>query len=163
MSKSILSEASATLTRKDPGVALTTLGVISSRREPIMNLSTQTPIEYHSYLKSMDWKRKKVEWINSGRPRLCWACEKPMPRNKSGFNFHHRTYANLGNENLDDLVLLCMRDHQALSNEWKETKVVRGHCLHNQTHIYIVSKRAALGLCTNSNNLVMKYLGAYHE
>jgi hypothetical protein len=164
MSAIALSKASVTLAMKDPGVALTTLGMTEPNKEDSMtHFSTQTPVQYHSYLKSMDWKRKKVEWINSGRPTRCWACEKPMPRNKSGFNFHHRTYKNLGNESLDDLVLLCMDDHRELSREWQELKSVRGHCLYNQTHIYVVSKRDSLGLSINSNNLIMKYLGAYHE
>ena len=35
MSAIALSKVSVTLAMKDPGVALTTLGVISSRREPI--------------------------------------------------------------------------------------------------------------------------------
>jgi hypothetical protein len=128
-----------------------------------MNLSTRTPIDYHSYLKSLDWKLKKSEWIRSGRPTLCWACDKPMPANKSNFNFHHRTYKNLGNENLDDLVLLCRNHHKELSEEWEVLKSIRGHCLHNQTHIYVISKRIALSLSVDKNNLVIKYLGAYHE
>jgi hypothetical protein len=148
---------------KDPGVALTTLGMTSSRKEPIMYFSTSKPLDYNSYLRSLDWKRKKVEWINSGRPSMCWACEKPMPSDRSGFNFHHRTYVNLGNENLNDLVLLCSDDHRELSKEWEKLKKVSGHCLHNQTHIYIVSKRIALGLSTDKNNFIMKNLGAFHE
>jgi hypothetical protein len=154
---------SDTLPIEDPRVALTTEGMTNSRRESIMNLSTRNRENYHAYLKSMEWRVKKNQWINSGRPLMCWACEKPMPKNRSGFNFHHRSYANLGNENFDDLVLLCMADHKALSKEWDELKVIRGHCLYNQTHIYVISKRINCGLSTNKNNSIMKYLGEYHE
>jgi hypothetical protein len=159
-----MSGFSDTLENEDPRTALTAEGMTSSRREPIMYFSTQKPVDYHSYLKSVDWKRKKVEWVNSGRPLKCWACEKPMPKNRSNFNFHHRTYANLGNENLDDLVLLCQYDHERLSNEWKAMRVAtKGHCLHNHTHIYIFFRRLELGLSTEKSNLIMQHLGAYHE
>lgn len=86
-----------------------------------------------------------------------------MPINRSGFNFHHRTYKNLGNEKLDDLVLLCMADHAQLSKDWEETKVIKGHCLRNETHMYIVLNREFRGLSTNKNHPVMKYLGAFCE
>ena len=127
------------------------------------NFSTKTRFDYKTYLKSNAWKIKKNQWVESGRPLECWACGKPMPRNRSGFNFHHRTYENLGNEKLDDLVLLCMKDHKLLSQEWEETRIIKGHCLHNATHMYIVHNRDFLGLSINRNNRVMKYLGAFHE
>lgn len=127
------------------------------------NFSTKNRVDYVSYLLSFDWKMKKNQWVDSGRPLECWACGRPMPSNRSGFNFHHRTYKNLGEEKLDDLVLLCMYDHDQLSQEWQQTKVIKGHCLHNATHMYIVLARENCGLSTKSTNRVMKYLGAFHE
>jgi hypothetical protein len=127
------------------------------------NFSTKNRVDYVNYLLSVDWKMKKNQWVASGRPLECWACGKPMPSNRSGFNFHHRTYENLGHEKLDDLVLLCMYDHDQLSQEWQRMRVIEGHCLRNATHIYISHKRDLLGLSTKSNNLVMKYLGAFCE
>lgn len=127
------------------------------------NFSTKTRVDYKKYLNSLRWKNKKNEWVASGRPLECWACGRLMPLDRSGFDFHHRTYKNLGNENLDDLVLLCRNDHKLLSKEWEETRVIRGHCLHNATHMYISLRRDELGLSTNPNNRVMKYLGAFHE
>ena len=154
----------AILEKKDPRAALTAEGMTEPTKEDSMPyFSTPKSVDYHSYLKSVDWKRKKMEWVNSGRPTMCWACEEPMPADRSGFNFHHRTYANLGNENLDDLVLLCRTCHKNVSQEWSETKRIPGHCLHNQTHIYIVSTRIRLGLSTHSSNFIMKHLGAYHD
>ena len=86
-----------------------------------------------------------------------------MPSNRSGFNFHHRTYENLGNEKLDDLVLLCMADHEQLSKDWEFSRKVTGHCLRNETHMYVVLNRDFRGLSTKPNNPVMKYLGAFCE
>ena len=153
-------------TIKDPGVALTTRGVTDPMKEESMfNSSTQNRAAYHLYLKSWEWRVKRQNWIDSGKPLMCWACEKPMSYfDWSGFNFHHRTYKNIFNEKLDDLVLLCEYDHRKLSEDWEELRhEIEGHCLHNQTHIYITLRRAELGLSTSPNNLVMKHLGEYHE
>ena len=127
------------------------------------NFSTKTRVDYNNYMNSIAWVMKKNEWQFSGRPLECWACGIPMPLDRSGFNFHHRTYKNLGNENLDDLVPLCMYDHEQLTLEWKAMKHIRGHCLHNATYMYIVLNREIRGLSTKSSNPVMKYLGAFHE
>jgi hypothetical protein len=127
------------------------------------NFSTKKRIDYKTYLESIDWKIKKNQWVNSGRPLECWACGRLMPISRAGFDFHHRTYSNLGHENLNDLVLLCRTDHQLLSADWQKTKFIKGHCLRNETHMYIVNKRDLLGLSIKSNNPVMKYLGAFCE
>jgi hypothetical protein len=127
------------------------------------NSSTKYRVDYKTYLQSMAWKKKKNDWVDSGRPLECWACGRPMPANRSGFNFHHRTYENLGYEKLDDLVLLCMADHEQLSKDWEIARQCFGHCLRNETHIYIVHNRELNGLSTNKNHPVMKYLGAFCE
>ena len=127
------------------------------------NFSTKKRVDYKTYLESIDWKMKKNQWVNSGRPLECWACSRPMPANRAGFDFHHRTYENLGHENLDDLVLLCRADHQQLSKDWQKLRVIKGHCLRNQTYMHIVETRHLLGLSTKKDNLVMKYLGAFCE
>ena len=127
------------------------------------NFSTKNRNDYYKYLQSDAWKKVKNDWVESGRPLECWACGKPMPSNRSGFNFHHRTYENVGHEKLDDLVLLCMADHEQLSKDWEVARQVFGHCLRNETYMYIVLNREFLGLSTNKNHPVMKYLGAFHE
>jgi hypothetical protein len=127
------------------------------------NFSTKNRVDYKNYLKSTAWRMKKNQWVASGRPLECWACGRLMPIDRSGFNFHHRTYDNLGDEKLDDLVLLCMTDHELLSKEWKNMKSIKGHCLRNATHMYISHKRSFFGLSTNKNHPVMKYLGAFCE
>jgi hypothetical protein len=127
------------------------------------NFSTKNRVDYKTYLQSTAWKMKKNEWVASGRPLECWACGKPMPSNRSGFNFHHRTYENLGHERLDDLVLLCMYDHEKLSKDWEIARQYRGNCLRNETYMYIVLNRDIRGLSTKKDNRVMQYLGAFCE
>lgn len=127
------------------------------------NFSTKNRVDYKKYLESTAWKMKKNQWVASGRPLECWACGRLMPINRSGFNFHHRTYENLGNEKLDDLVLLCMTDHEQLSKDWEMSRQYRGNCLRNETYMYVVLNRDLRGLSTNKNHPVMKYLGAFCE
>jgi hypothetical protein len=163
MRESILSKSSATLTRKDPGVALTTLGMISSREEPIMYFSTPQQSNYHQYLKSLEWRNKKREWIDSGRPLECWACGDEYPHNGRGFNFHHRTYKNLGNEDLNDLVLLCQADHRMLEEQFKEHRKMSKISLESWTWIYISLTRLECGLPAIKNSNIKRYMGAFNE
>jgi hypothetical protein len=153
---------SDTLSIEDPRVALTTEGMTNSRRESIMNLSTRNRENYYAYLKSLEWRVKKNQWIDSGRPTFCWACEEPMPMNMRGFNFHHRTYDNLGNENLDDLVLLCSSDHRRLSEEYEPMKI-HGMSLADWTWAYIALTRGELGLKKINESKIAKYLGEYND
>lgn len=127
------------------------------------NFSTKNRIDYKKYLQSIAWRRKKDEWVASGRPLECWACGRAMPLDRAGFDFHHRTYENLGNENLDDLVLLCRADHRQLSEDWKIARQYPGNCLRNETYMYIVLNRDVRGLSTKKDNRVMQYLGAFCE
>ena len=153
----------AILEKKDPRAALTAEGMTSSGEEPIMYFSTPKSVDYHSYLKSVDWKRKKMEWVNSGRPTMCWACEEPMPADRSGFNFHHRTYANLGNENLDDLVLLCADDHRDLENTFKTNIKATGVSLESWTWIYISMLRLSKNLPAIRNSNISRFMGDFNE
>lgn len=63
---------------------------------------------YDQYLKSADWQRKKldVKARDSDKCRACGATE--------NLEVHHLTYERLGNERLEDLVLLCKEDHNAV-------------------------------------------------
>jgi len=149
--------------RKDLGVALTTRGMTNSSKESIMNFSTHQPSEYQIYLKSYEWRNKKREWIDSGRPAECWACGEIMPPDYYGFNFHHITYANLGNENLNDLVLLCKSDHRDLEKEYKILKQLTLISLAQWTWIYIAMSRANYKLPPINKSKIGKYLGAFNE
>jgi hypothetical protein len=62
--------------------------------------------KYHEYLLSEKWSnlRKKKIKEAGGRCQLC---------NKSGLlNIHHRTYDNVFNERLEDLIALCKKCHE---------------------------------------------------
>lgn len=150
------------LASKDPRTALTAEGMTSSREEPIVNLSTQNRESYTTYIKSVQWKQKKNEWVNSGRPTFCFACEEPMPRSMAGFNFHHMTYANLGNENLDDLIPLCSSDHRRLSQEFNTTKSA-GVSLKAWTWMYISLTRSELGLKPIKKSKIAQYMGEFND
>lgn len=122
------------------------------------NLSTRSRVDYHTYINSVAWKMKKNQWVDSGRPLMCWACEEPMPRSRSGFNFHHRTYKNLGDENLDDLVLLCRADHHYLELEFKEKKKAAGVSIESWTWLFISMMRKAYKLPPIHKSKIAKYL-----
>jgi hypothetical protein len=111
----------------------------------------------------MEWKIKKNEWVASGRPLECWACGEKMPPNRAGFNFHHRTYANLGNENLDDIVLLCQPHHRELENEFKTNKKMSGVSLESWTWIYISLTRFTCGLPAIKDSNISRFMGAFNE
>ena len=123
-----------------------------------MNISTPVWENYTAYLNSMEWRRKKLEWLYSGRPIFCWACEEPAPMNLRGFNLHHISYTNVGNEKLNDLVLLCSSDHHRLSSEYKDLKS-RGVSLAQWTWAYISLTRWDLGLKKISESKIAQFMG----
>jgi len=63
---------------------------------------------YSRYLKSPEWRalRKRLYKDRGGK---CEDCGKKL---KSHYHAHHRTYARMGCESLDDLTLLCTGCHQ---------------------------------------------------
>lgn len=69
---------------------------------------------YDEYLKSDHWKNIKRKYINikGDKCRIC---------NNIGQELHHLTYKSLGNERVDDLMLLCSLCHENvhdLENEY---------------------------------------------
>jgi hypothetical protein len=154
---------SSPILSKDPRAALTAEGMTSSGKEPMMYFSTSKPLDHATYLRSMQWKIKKNEWVASGRPLECWACGEPMPRNRRGFQFHHRTYANLGNENLNDIVLLCADDHRDLEKEFKSNKKMTGISLESWTWLYISLTRFDRGLAKIKESNIAQFMGEFNE
>jgi hypothetical protein len=79
--------------------------------------------QYESYLKSGQWAEKRQEKLES----VNYSCDRDIrliyQTGEDGIlrritdcspgplQVHHRTYANLGNESLDDLVVLCKLHH----------------------------------------------------
>ena len=62
--------------------------------------------EYHEYLESAKWQRKRKAAIQQagGRCQLC--------NSREGLQVHHRTYERVGNESSTDLTVLCQLCHQ---------------------------------------------------
>lgn len=67
--------------------------------------------EYRTYIQSSAWRRTRERYWASKLPQDCYCCG--MPR-RAGFHLHHRTYKNLGNERLMDLVPVCQRCHEEI-------------------------------------------------
>ena len=62
-------------------------------------------MNYRKYINSEAWQQKRrVKFANDGR--FCQKCE-----TENELDVHHLTYERLGNENLDDLIILCRRCH----------------------------------------------------
>lgn len=63
---------------------------------------------YSRYLKSPEWKEKRQR-LYLDRNGRCEDCGRKLG---GEYHAHHKTYARVGNEDLDDLALLCDRCHQ---------------------------------------------------
>lgn len=72
---------------------------------------------YGEYLKSKHWEIIKERFYNkkilNNERIICSCCEIP----DKTLNLHHLTYENLGEENLDELSLLCTDCHTELHEE----------------------------------------------
>lgn len=91
-----------------------------------------TKTEYKSYLQSSEWQEKRLEAIAYGGD-ACARCEMPRWLAEIAYDqdlhVHHLTYANRGNESMDDLEVLCRRCHEVETfgrSELGEPK--RAHC-----------------------------------
>lgn len=117
--------------------------------------STETRYDrYKQHLISPQWKMLKKEYWWSNRPNSCWACDKKAPANYEGFNFHHRTYKNLFNETLDDVILLC-RHHHADLEQWLKGLKPLGETVESWTPKYIKMVRDCLNL---SNKKIARWI-----
>ncbi len=63
--------------------------------------------KYHKkYLQSQEWSKLKTQALS----RANYKCQLCNARNE--LHIHHRTYNNIGNEDLDDLIVLCRKCHE---------------------------------------------------
>lgn len=76
-------------------------------------------VHYPSYLRSTAWQEKRREYWRNGRYSACYMCDRPR---FPGMQLHHRTYARLGYELLDDLVPLCPEHHEIVTRAWRSVK-----------------------------------------
>jgi hypothetical protein len=89
---------------------------------------------YLDYLQSDTWKQVKLRYLKSKSKKRCYVCWKPY-ENNGCFDFHHKTYKNLGCERLMDLVILCRNCHEdthrivaiGRSRLWGAARVLRRH------------------------------------
>lgn len=95
-------------------------------------------IDYEKYIKSADWKKKRLNYILK-YGAMCEICKR-----KPGINLHHQSYKSLGREMNRDLLYLCKYCHHAIhygaddvftTNEgsmnknlrWLETEVMKNY------------------------------------
>jgi len=66
----------------------------------------------HDYIRSFEWKIKREECFirDDYRCKICGATEK--------IECHHKTYINLGEEKIKDLVTVCRECHQHIHDEF---------------------------------------------
>ena len=66
---------------------------------------------YAAYIQSDAWRAVRRRFWASKLPKTCFICgADPMP----GMHLHHRTYKNLGNEMLKDIVPTCPGCHEEI-------------------------------------------------
>jgi hypothetical protein len=76
-------------------------------------MTTGTRIDYNTYINSPEWRAK----ANAAKQRAgnrCQVCNRPS--SEIQLNAHHRTYERLGNENPDDITVLCRDCHKLFSD-----------------------------------------------
>lgn len=72
-----------------------------------------TKAEYAAYLKSPAWKAKRKEAI-AFHGTTCQRCHTPLGQGMTTYylRVHHKSYAHLGNEPMEDLEVLCLGCHE---------------------------------------------------
>lgn len=96
---------------------------------------------YNAYIQSKAWRAKREQYWNSKLPQECYCCGTPR---RAGFHLHHRTYKNLGNERLMDLVPVCPECHDFIHYVHKNHNGMKQKGLWAATHRAkkIIQKRA---------------------
>jgi hypothetical protein len=76
--------------------------------EPIESFRTERRRNYLAYLQSAEWQEKRAA-VARRSGGMCEACN-----NARGLDVHHKTYARLTNEHLDDLLHVCRPCHERI-------------------------------------------------
>ena len=75
-----------------------------------MNEARPIPVDYQAYINSNAWKTKRYAYgITFG-----WKCQRcgiPHPQDRNLLHLHHKTYARLGHERIEDVELICVDCH----------------------------------------------------
>jgi 5-methylcytosine-specific restriction endonuclease McrA len=64
-------------------------------------------LPYADYLRTDEWQYRRREMVKAAE-RKCQSCGRPSHL----LNVHHLTYERLGNEDPDDLIVLCESCHE---------------------------------------------------
>jgi hypothetical protein len=92
---------------------------------------------YAQYLASDYWKEARRRYLESNLPKCCAICGNPK------FQLHHRTYVNLGRENLCDIIPLCGKHHSTVHDKLNDSVKLRpGRSLMKVTRRYVKNQRA---------------------
>lgn len=74
-----------------------------------------TKKDYAKYIASADWRGRRDDFIEAYEHK-CSECELPRWLHRfiydQDIHVHHLSYANLGNESVDDVSVLCKRCHE---------------------------------------------------
>lgn len=89
---------------------------------------------YHAYLKTVQWEKLKFAVYERDNYR-CRQCKKSLA--KMNGNVHHTTYANVYNESIDDLALVCKDCHQLIHLYYKHFFPLKKTFPLLSTHQYI--------------------------
>lgn len=71
----------------------------------------ETVDTYKEYLYTEHWRKLRSVVYERYKHR-CVECQKELPLDF--LNVHHKTYANVGDEQMEDLILVCSRCHAKL-------------------------------------------------
>lgn len=88
------------------------------KKQPISpaRLAELRSLSYSDYLHTPEWNSKRIQvFMRDGR--RCRVCNSGV-----GINAHHRSYEQLGNEPLGDLITLCKACHSLFH---KHSHIVR--------------------------------------
>ena len=80
---------------------------------------TYKKIVYENYITSEKWRRKRLQRLKLDNYR----CNKCGCKDITQLHVHHKTYKNLGNENVEkDLITLCQKCHTKLHQRRNKQK-----------------------------------------
>lgn len=114
-----------------------------------------TDTGYKKYLHSEHWKQIKTQFkIQESYTGKCYICGNV---NDGGFHLHHKTYERIGNEEMNDLELMCktchfgyheyvneMRIKEFMEKTYKESKTLdqyRGYLKYQEYNRVLQEKR----------------------
>lgn len=81
-----------------------------------LKLSVLPASAYEAYMRSEEWALKRAQVFSSRKAR-CQVC-----LGRDDLHVHHITYARLGDERMDDLVILCAEHHEAVHDLCDSTR-----------------------------------------